>query len=298
VLAVVVFGAVRGVSSLTEDKVAGDAPPTMTSGDAGSTTALASAVTTSGGLTTPVPQVTGHAGPPTRDNPAQVLVIGDSDAGTFGPYLQDVVDDWTVVDVELDYVSSTGLARPDYKVEWPRRLSETLAGSDPDIIVVTFGGNDAQGLSEPCPNGPDTCDAEFVVGEPTADNAQEWTTEYVRRIREMMNIMLEDPDRRVIWVGIPNDIDSEEVTSRLRLQNEAVHQALEAYPDTIFIDTWGIFDGVNGGRAELIVDPRNGEAIPVRAADGFHLNQDGAEILAFTISEKIKGILQESGADV
>ena len=61
-----------------------------------------------------------------------------------------------MVDVELDYVVSSGLARPDFH-DWPAHLRDTLRTSDPDIVIVTFGGNDAQGLTEPCPNGAGTC---------------------------------------------------------------------------------------------------------------------------------------------
>ena len=58
------------------------------------------------------------------------------------------------------------------------------------------------------------------------------------------------------------------------------------------------FDGVNGGIAELVVDPRDGEAKPVRQSDGFHLNEDGAEILAIKIADRIETVLTDMGADV
>lgn len=296
VLALGVFGAVRVVSSLTENKAAGEAPPSSLAGD-GSATGVPGADPTTVAPTTPPPP-TERSGPPTEDNPAQVLVVGDSDAGVFGPYLQNVVEEWDVVDVTLDYTSSTGLARPDSKVDWPVRLRLTLASSDPDIIVVTFGGNDAQGLASPCTNGPDTCDPQFVVGMPTTENQAEWTAEYGARVANVMDIMLEDPDRTVIWVGIPNDIDSADVTERLRIQDRAVRQALEGLNRAVFIDTWSIFDGINGGRAELIVDPRTGDAIPVRAIDGFHLNEDGAEILAVTVADHMKDVLNDMGSEL
>jgi hypothetical protein len=110
-------------------------------------------------------------------------------------------------------------------------------------------------------------------------------------------MMLADSDRIVIWVGIPNARDPE-FTERLRVQDQAVRQALAAFPDAIFVDTWSIFDGVNGGIAELVIDPRDGEAKPVRQSDGFHLNEDGAAILAEKIADRIDAVLSEMGADV
>lgn len=297
VLAFGVFGAVKAVASLTENKASGEEPPQTVVADGSTAPASADAATPA----TVVPATAApttqpeRTGPPTEDNPARILVIGDSDAGTFGPYLERVVNEWGVVDMDLDYKSSTGLARPDAH-NWPNHLRETLSGTDPDIIVVTFGGNDAQGISEPCTSG-EGCSPEWVIGQPSADNEDEWTAAYIERVNEMMDIMLSDPDRVVVWVGIPNAA-SEEFTARLRIQDQAVRRALEAYPDAIFVDTWSIFDGVNGGIAELVIDPRDGEAKPVRAGDGFHLNEDGAEILAVKIADRIEPILADMGAEL
>jgi hypothetical protein len=109
--------------------------------------------------------------------------------------------------------------------------------------------------------------------------------------------MCDDSARVVIWVGSPNAREPE-FTERLRIQDQAVRQALEAHPDALFVDTWSHFDGVNGGIAELVVDPRDGVAKPVRQSDGFHLNEDGAEILAIKIADRIESVLEDMGADV
>ena len=290
VLALGVFGAVKAVASLTEDQASGEEPPSSAAGDGSTTPVTAVGGPTSAVATTTSPPTTEaeRSGPPTADNPARVLVIGDSDAGTFAPYLESVADKWDgIVDIETEYKVSSGLARPDF-FNWPARLRELLSTRDPDIIVVTFGGNDAQGLT--LENG------DVVEGLPTQD-PEAWTAEYVNRVNEMLEIMLEDPDRIVIWVGIPNAREAE-FTDRLRVQDQAVRQALEAHSDTIFVDTWSIFDGVNGGIAELVIDPRDGEAKPVRQSDGFHLNADGAAILAEKIADRIEAVLGDMGADV
>ena len=52
-----------------------------------------------------------------------------------------------MVDVTLDYKVSTGLARPDF-FDWPARFAEEIPNVNPGIVVVTFGGNDAQGLTD------------------------------------------------------------------------------------------------------------------------------------------------------
>ena len=52
------------------------------------------------------------------------------------------------------------------------------------------------------------------------------------------------------------------------------------------------------GMAEYVVDPRDGVGKDVRAEDGFHLNEVGAEILALDIAEVVKDDLRARGAAI
>ena len=227
-------------------------------------------------------------GPPTADNPARVYIVGDSDAGTFGPYLQQLVDGTTLATTQLNYKVSSGLARPDF-YNWPDELAAALPAVDPDIIVATFGGNDAQGLSA------FQEELQFVVGDPVANEA-EWSTEYTKRAGDVMDLLLEG-ERTVIWVGIPND-DNPDVTARLAIQDRAAKAAAAARPGVTFIDTWARFSGREGNWAEFVIDPRDGEGKDVRASDGFHLNVNGAEILALDIAQAVRDDLRARGANI
>lgn len=227
-------------------------------------------------------------GPPTSTNPARVYIVGDSDAGTFGPYLETLLDGTLVTTTELNYKVSSGLARPDF-FNWPAELEAKLPQVDPDIVVVTFGGNDSQGLSLP------QDDLEFVIGDPL-DNEAEWSAEYQRRAGEVMDLLLEN-DRHVIWVGIPND-DNPDVTAKLAIQDRAAKAAAAERPDVVFIDTWTRFSGRDGNWAEFVIDPRDNTGKDVRADDGFHLNQNGAEILAIDIAIEVQNELREMGASL
>jgi hypothetical protein len=225
-------------------------------------------------------------GPPTSANPANVYIVGDSDAGTFGPYLQTLLDGTLVTTTDLNYKVSSGLARPDF-FNWPMELAQKLPEVDPDIVVVTFGGNDSQGLSLP------QDELEFIIGDPLQNEA-EWTEEYQRRAGEVMDLLLES-DRHVIWVGIPND-DNPDVTAKLAIQDKAAKAAAAERPDVVFIDTWTRFSGRDGGWAEFVIDPRDNTGKDVRADDGFHLNQNGAEILAIDIAVEVQKELRAMGA--
>jgi hypothetical protein len=236
--------------------------------------------------TEPVDTEPVNTGPATSENPAAVFIVGDSDAGTFGPYLQTLLDGTGIVETQLDYKVSSGLARPDF-FDWPAEIDRKLPEVNPDIVVATFGGNDAQGLS--------VASGEFVVGDPVANEA-EWTEEYQRRVGAVMD-QLTEGGRTLIWVGIPND-DNPDVTARMAIQDQAAKAAAAERPEVIFIDTWKRFSGRDGGWAEFVIDPRDGEGKDVRADDGFHLNQTGAEILAIDIAQAIRDTLRAQGSAI
>lgn len=278
-VAVSVFGGIFGGDDSTGQAV--DVPPTVNTVvvEAGGTTTLQATTTTE-------PPVKERTVPSSAD-PAELLILGDSDAGTFGPYLKTLLDQTGIVTTTVDYKVSSGLARPDF-FDWPAHMREVVPQVNPDIVVVTFGGNDAQGLRN--------LDESWAVArEPSADDT-EWREEYGRRVGEAMDYLLEG-NRTLIWVGIPND-DSPDVTARMQVQDEVVRAEVAKRPNVIFIDTWKRFSGRNGGWAEFVVDPRDGIGKDVRADDGFHLNENGAEILALDIAEAIKTDLRDRGATV
>jgi hypothetical protein len=301
VVLLVAFGLFRGVGALlsgSDDGVAdadgtgaadtaeGDRAVTVASSIATDAAGDAGTVDTEPEETTPVDTEPVNTGPATADDPATVFIVGDSDAGTFGPYLQTLLDGTGIVETQLDYKVSSGLARPDF-FDWPAEIDRKLPEVNPDIVVATFGGNDAQGLA--------VASGEFVVGDPVANEA-EWTEEYQQRVGAVMD-QLTEGGRTLIWVGIPND-DNPDVTARMAIQDQAAKAAAAERPEVIFIDTWKRFSGRDGGWAEFVIDPRDGEGKDVRADDGFHLNQTGAEILAIDIAQAIRDTLRAQGSAI
>lgn len=225
---------------------------------------------------------------PTAEDPAEILIIGDSDAGSFGPYLKTLLDGTGIATTELDYKTSSGLARPDF-FDWPAHMREIVPQVNPDIVVVTFGGNDAQGLRN--------LDKSWAVNHAPASGVDDadWRAEYGARVGAAMDYLTEG-NRTLVWVGIPND-DNPEVTARMQVQDEVVRaEAAKRADKVVFIDTWARFSGRNGGWAEYVIDPRDGEGKDVRADDGFHLNTTGAEILSLDIAEAVKDDLRARGA--
>ena len=138
------------------------------------------------GTVPPVAESDRPPGPPTADNPAVLYIIGDSDAGSIGPSLQRLASKTGVVKSVLDYKVSSGLTRPDF-FDWPKHVQKKVPEVGPQIVVVTFGGNDAQPIK--AQNGKT-----YQVSDP------EWKAEYERRVGAAMDFLGAD-GRKVIWVG-------------------------------------------------------------------------------------------------
>jgi hypothetical protein len=226
---------------------------------------------------------------PTAANPAVLYVAGDSDAGTFAPYLDKLVKQTGMVKTTLDYKVSSGLSRPDF-FDWPSYFDQQIPKVNPDIVVVTFGGNDAQGLR----NADKSWAVQHAPGSGVDDT--DWRAEYAKRVGATMDYLGGD-NRTLIWVGIPND-DNPDVTARLQVQNEVVMAEAAKRPKVVFIDTWKRFSGLSGGFAEAVQDPRDNQFKDVRREDGFHLNTTGAEILALDIAEAIRTELRGRGGNL
>jgi uncharacterized protein len=275
---------VSGVKALLGEepsKAASTAPevstPTTVPDDPAATTETSADEATS--TTAPDTTVADAGSVPTAADPARIYLAGDSDAGTFAPFLERQLESTGVTKLTVDYKVSSGLARPDF-FDWPARLHEQIPVVSPDIVVVTFGGNDGQPIH----------------GLDKNVDTPEWRAEYGKRVSAVMDYLSQD-GRTLIWVGIPN-AGSPNLTARLEIQNEVVKEQLATHPNVVFVDAWDRFTGIDGGYASYVVDPRDGESKPVRGGDGFHLNTKGAEILANDISQAVLSELRKRGAGI
>ena len=224
------------------------------------------------------------SGVPTAAHPAKMLISGSSSAGIFGPYVKRQMAKTKVVETTLDYKVSSGLARPDF-FDWPAHFEESVADVDPDIVVVTFGGNDGQNLTDV---------NKKIVARVT--DTEKWKAEYGKRVGALMD-MLSGEGRTLIWVGMPNG-PTEKFTERAKVQDAVVKAEAAKRPDVVLIDTWKLFVGINGDWAEYVIDPRDGVGKDVRADDGFHLNSTGAQILSVYILRAITKDLKARGANL
>jgi hypothetical protein len=208
---------------------------------------------------------------PTKDDKLRLYIAGDSQAQGFGESLERLAGGTNLVTPTLDFKVSSGLTRPDF-FDWPKRLQDQVRKIRPDIVVVDFGGNDAQPIR--------TADGkQYDVTDP------QWLVEYSKRVGQTMDFLSAD-GRKVIWVGTPNARD-DAFTQRLAVLRTAYQQEAAKRPNVTVVDTWAMFQSPSGGYADFIVDD-DGEAKLMRQDDGFHLNLDGANKLARAIEKEIE----------
>lgn len=193
---------------------------------------------------------------PSAADPVRTLVSGDSLMGWIGPALTQGFDGQPVKITE-DWKVGTGLARPDV-LNWPAKLAEDMTAYDPEVVVVGFGGNDAQDMA--------TDDGRVTVGTP------EWTAEYQRRVAQVLNAV-EGPNRTVYWIGLPITTrgDIEEAAPSMA---NAVRTEIAARPWAHYVDTQPTLSP-DGSYTAYLPDGSGGE-VKVREDDGVHPNLAGA----------------------
>jgi hypothetical protein len=222
---------------------------------------VAAVVDSADGPATPAEPVRPVLRSPSPADPLRVYIGGDSvvrDAGES--FLRLAVGDPRLKPA-LHYEIATGLSRPDY-YDWPAALAGDAASLQPEIALLMFGGNDAQGIV-----GPD--------GEvfPTVDSPG-WRAEYGRRVGAVMDELRAD-DRLVLWIGQPPMRDAG-FDGRIAVINEVVAAEAKDRPWVTFIDTAPVLGGPDGG----YVDRLPGSDDDLRQGDGIHLSRAGADLLA------------------
>lgn len=193
---------------------------------------------------------------PTAAAPLRVLAAGDSMMHDVGDSILRLAVDDTLLHVTAHHEISSGLTRPDY-YDWPAGIAADVEAGDPEVVVLLFGANDAQGI----------VDAEGNV-HPRPPDSPGFDAEYRRRVEAVMD-QFADTGRLVFWIGLPpmRDGGFDERTSVL---NSIYEAAAASRPWVTFVDTTPLFGDAAGAfaRPEL------------RKSDGIHFNREGSDLLA------------------
>ena len=209
----------------------------------------------------------------TGDDPLRIYFGGDSQARYPAQSLELRLEErGRAATLASDAEISTGLARPDV-YNWPAQLlDKAQADSPPEAVIVLLGANDKQDMV----NGE---------GEVVSVLSPEWRTEYATRVAITMDL-LEDPRRRVLWVGQPPMRDAK-LDEAMRVINEIDAAEAASRPWVEYVDISTRFADSSGGYADE-VDDGTGTLVRVRQADGVHLNERGAAWLSEMLADELE----------
>lgn len=194
------------------------------------------------------------------DDPARILVIGDSLGQGFGMFLDQRVKQrgLSAVVTNRGKVSS-GLARGDY-YNWPANFKAQATSSKPDIVVAHFGANDMQSIIKPTGN--------------VRYGAQDWSEAYGAQVTEILKIAAE-AGAVVYWLG-PAPDSHRNLNNHLTMINPVFKQVVEASRG-VYIPLTEIASGPNGQFVKTITV--DGRAMRIRTADGSHFTGAGYALM-------------------
>ena len=209
---------------------------------------------------------------PTAANPLRVLIVGDSIGLDMGGPLQSDLAGTGVVNAALDGRVSTGLTRPDY-FNWPAELTADIKSTQPQVVVVMIGANDAQDFLGP-PDVPYT--------------SPEWNTLYAQRVAQFMQIA-GSGGATVVWVGMP-PMQGAGLSAQMSDVNAVVQQqAVKAHPPVTYVSTDKSLGTAQGGYTAFVTNAA-GQVVNVREPDGTHLTPGGGQVVAQQVIAQLEAL--------
>jgi len=204
----------------------------------------------------------------TATHPLRVWVAGDSLAQVPGDALERIGGAIDVVGVESRL--STGLARTDL-YNWFTRIQQAPRQLHPDVVVFSFGADDAHDYMGGAHVGP--------FGSPS------WIAEYRRRI-DGVTRELNAEGIRVVWLGLPIP-DGPGFRKSFPVVNAILEGVARAHAkDSTYVDTWHRLDDFHGRYAEYL--RVHGKLTQVRASDGVHYTQAGGDLVAAEVVAQLR----------
>jgi len=204
----------------------------------------------------------------TAAHPLRVWVAGDSLAQVPGDALERIGGAIDVVGVESRL--STGLARTDL-YNWFTRIQQVPHTLHPDVVVFSFGADDAHNYMGGAHVGP--------FGSPS------WIAEYHRRIAGVTR-ELNAEGIRVVWLGLPIP-DGSGFRKSFPVVNTILEDVAHAHAkDATYVDTWHRLDDFHGHYAQYL--RVHGKLTQIRASDGVHYTEAGGDLVAAQVVAQLR----------
>jgi hypothetical protein len=203
--------------------------------------------------------------------PLRIWVAGDSLAEVPGQALERVSNPAVSV-VGVESRLSTGLARTDL-YNWFTRIQEVPAQLKPNVVVFSFGADDAHDYMGGAHVGP--------FGSPS------WVAEYRRRIDGVTRELNAD-GIYVVWLGLPIP-DGPGFKKSFPVVNAILESVAKKHAQhATYVDTWHMLDDFHGRyTAYLRV---HGKLTLLRLPDGVHYTAAAGDLIAAQTLEQLRKV--------
>jgi hypothetical protein len=204
----------------------------------------------------------------------RIWVGGDSLAQVPGEALERRSGTGEMLDVgSVESRLSTGLARPDL-YNWFTRFGEVISRLHPDVVVLSFGADDAHDYMAGVPAGR-------TVGR---FGSPSWRAEYRRRV-EGVTREFNAAGIVTIWIGLPIP-DGPGFRRSFPIVNSILDSVAKAHPtQAAYVDTWHALDSAHGKYTPYL--RVSGSLKLMRLPDGVHYTAAGGDLVA---EEIVRGL--------
>lgn len=217
-----------------------------------------------------------------RDVPPSlnIVVIGDSLADWLGYGLDENFQDMPEVGITRIIDDKAGLTQGD-GTTWPRQLSEKLAKDKPDAIVLLFGANERQTLTEGSTKPTQTGEG---ISEPGSLDSAGWRESYGKRLDALLTT-LRAKGVPVYVVGMPA-LRSKKSMQDTMTFNEILRERA-GRQNLSYVDVWdGFVD--ESGVYQMFGPDVAGQNRRLRTNDGVHFTKAGARKLAHYVERDLR----------
>ena len=199
----------------------------------------------------------------------RLAVFGDTMAADLAAALDRFYTDDPNIIIINQGVTSSGFARPDF-FDWDKTIADQVSKNTFDIAVVIVGTNDRQTIKQ------DTNSFKSLTPE--------WEDVYKSRVAAFVQ-SVHGANKPLIWVGLPPMGKADVSTAMGQISSD---QRLAVFAGGAeFLDIYDKFVDDSGNYSATGPDI-NGNQVKLRRDDGVRFTADGADKLAFYLSQSIK----------
>jgi hypothetical protein len=229
--------------------------------------------------TTPAPNQPSSRRAFTREKPMRLWVAGDSLVVVPGQSIARAAGASPVIEPVggVEGRVATGLERPDV-FNWFRYIPQRMRELRPDVVVLSFGGNDDHGYMTGLPEGV----------EIDGFDSPSWRREYRRRVGGLFDTIAR-LGAHSVWIGLPITRDAEQTRRFDTINAMVAAEARERPGKATYVDTYTAFASDTGGYAEYLYDA-GGQLVKVRAADGVHFEPRGGDMIAREVLRRLNRV--------